>query len=72
MSIIPATQEMETGGSLFEACLSKKLVSPYLRNKWGMLGFACGMAPQEARGLQSEVGKDKSARPYMKPKIKAK
>jgi hypothetical protein len=37
MPVIPATQEVETGGSQFEASQGKKLVRPYLKIKLGVV-----------------------------------
>jgi hypothetical protein len=31
--VIPSTQEVEMGGSLFDASLSKNLARPYIKNK---------------------------------------
>jgi hypothetical protein len=39
MPVIPATEEVELGGSLFKAMIGKKLVRPYLKNKPSMVAY---------------------------------
>jgi hypothetical protein len=55
MPIIPGTQELDIGGSRFQASLDKKLVRLYLKNNPGTEGHAIIPVIQEA-----EIGRSQS------------